>query len=93
MPCPVEIIDYILDFAAAFPNLTTHLLLPYFIHTGDHDLPLPAIKFATRSLLSLALVCRQWNTICTPKLYRCLAIDDPTSIGVLLRILDTDNGR
>ena len=75
--------------AAAFPDLTTHLLPLYFIHTGDHDLPLPAIKLATRSLLSLALVCgRQWNTICTPKLYRCLAIDDTTSTGVLLRILE-----
>ncbi|KAF8480891.1 hypothetical protein DFH94DRAFT_736693 [Russula ochroleuca] len=86
--CPVEIIDYILDLVVALPDLTTHLFPPYCFYTDVHDLPLSAIKLSTCFLYSLTLVCKQWNTICTPRLYRCLAVDDDSAIDLLLRTLE-----
>ena len=86
LPFPVEILEYILDFAG-YPNLTPYLSPPYALY-DDHDLPLPAIDLSARSLFSLALVCKQWNAICTPRLYRCLAISDSTATDSLLRTLE-----
>ncbi|KAI9512306.1 hypothetical protein F5148DRAFT_15869 [Russula earlei] len=54
----------------------------------DHPLPLPDIKLSTRSLCSLTIVCKQWHTICTPRLYRCLAIVDSIAMGSLLHTLE-----
>ena len=84
---PVEILEYILELAGAFPDVTNTLSPQYPIHP-EHVLPLPDIKLSTRSLYSLSLVCRQWNTICTPRLYRCLAIIDSTRVSALLRTLE-----
>lgn len=78
LPLPFEIVEYILDLACAFPDLSF----------TDHVLPAYAIGLSTRSLSSLALVCKQWNTICTRRLYRCLAIVDDTAIDALLRTLE-----
>lgn len=78
LPLPFEIVEYVLDLVGAFPD---HSLT-------DHILPLSAIKLSTSSLFSLALVSKQWNTICTRRLYRCLAIVDDTAIDALLRTLE-----
>lgn len=86
LPIPIEIVEYILDLASAFPDLSVHLSPPYSLYS-DHDLPLSSISLSASSLSSLALVCRLWNTICTPRLYRCLAIVDDTAIDALLRTL------
>jgi hypothetical protein len=88
LPLPIEIVEYILDLAGAFPDLSAHLSPPYHLYSTDHDLPLSAIKLSASCLFPLALVCRQWNTICTPRLYRCLAIVDGTPINALLRTLE-----
>ncbi len=91
LPLPIELVEYVLDLAGAFPDLSIHLSPPYSLSTTDvtdHDLPLSAIKLSTSSLFSLALVCKQWNTICTPMLYRCLAIVDDTAVDTLLRALE-----
>ncbi|KAF8480892.1 hypothetical protein DFH94DRAFT_433985 [Russula ochroleuca] len=85
LPFPVEIVEYILDFAD-YPDLTSYLSPPY--HLFDHDLPLPAIHLSARELFSCALVCKQWNTICTPRLYRILAISDSTAIDTLILTLE-----
>jgi hypothetical protein len=88
-PLPIEIVEYILDLAGAFPDLTTYLSPPYSLYYDiDHDLPLSAIQLSARTLFSLVLVCRQWNAICTPRLYRCLAIADSTAIDTLIRTLE-----
>lgn len=87
LPLPVEIVEYILDLASAFPDLSVHLSPPYSLYP-DHDLPLSAIKLSASSLFSLVLVCKQWNTICIPRLYRCLTIVDNTTIDALLRTLE-----
>jgi F-box-like len=87
LPLPIEIVEYILDLAGAFPDLSDHTSPPYSLYS-DHDLPLSAIKVSTGSLFSLVLVCKQWNTICTPRLYRCLAIVDDTAIDALLRTIE-----
>lgn len=88
LPLPIEIVEYILDLAGAFPDLSVHLSPPYSLYPTDHDLPLSAIKLSASSLFSLALVCKLWNTICTPRLYRCLAIVDDSAIDALLRTLE-----
>jgi hypothetical protein len=87
LPLPFEIVEYILDLVGAFPDLSVYLSPPY-LSTIDHLLPLSAIKLSAGSLSSLALVCKQWNTICTRRLYRCLAIVDDTAIDPLLRTLE-----
>ncbi|KAF8499114.1 hypothetical protein F5888DRAFT_144332 [Russula emetica] len=87
LPLPIEIIEYILDLVGAFPDLSAHLSPPYSLHS-DHDLPLSVIKLSASSLFSLALVCKQWNIICTHRLYRYLAIVDDTTIDALLRTLE-----
>ena len=84
---PVEILEYILELAGAFPDVTNALSPQYPIYP-EHALPLPDIKLSTRSLYSLSLVCKQWNTICTPRLYRCLSIVDSTRVSALLRTLE-----
>jgi hypothetical protein len=89
---PVEILEYILELACAFPDVTNTLSPQHSLHP-DITLPLPDIKLATRSLFSLALVCKQWNTICTPKLYRCLAIVDTTPVDALLHTLEHSQSR
>jgi hypothetical protein len=62
---------------------------PYSLYSDSHhDLPLSSIELSARSLCSLALVCQQWNIICTPRLYRCLAIADSTAIDALLHTLE-----
>jgi hypothetical protein len=88
LPLPIEIVEYILDLAGAFPDLSVHLSPPYFLYSADHALPLSAIKLSASSFFSFALVCKQWDTICTPRLYRCLAIADDTDIDALLRTLE-----
>lgn len=88
LPLPIEIVEYILDLAGAFPDLSVHLSPPYFVYSDDHVLPLSAIKLSASSFSSLALVCKQWDTICTPKLFRCLAIVDEMNIDALLRTLE-----
>jgi hypothetical protein len=88
LPLPIEIVEYILDLAGAFPDLSLHPSPPYSLSATDHDLPLSAIKLSASSLFSLALVCKLWNTICTPRLYRCLAIVDDSAIDALLRTLE-----
>ena len=90
LPLPIEIVEYVLDLAGAFPDLSAHLSHPYSLHSADHVLPLSAIKLSAGSFFSLALVCKQWNVICTPRLYRCLAIVDDTAtvIDALLRTLE-----
>jgi len=84
---PVEILENILDLAGPFPDLTNTSSPQYPIYP-EHDLPLPDIRLSTRSLYSLSLVCKQWNTICTPRLYRSLAIVDSTRVSALLRTLE-----
>src|SRR5260370_23294733 len=89
LPLPIEIVEYILDITGAFPDLSIHLSPPYSLYsTTDHDLPLSAIKLSASSLFSLALVCKQWNSICTPRLYRCLAIVADMAIDALLHTLE-----
>ena len=50
-------------------------------------LPSYEIKLSTSHLYALALVCKQWNAICTPRLYRCLTIHDTTATDALIRTL------
>ena len=91
LPLPIEIVEYIIDLASAFPDLSVHLYPPYYhdLVLNDHALPLSDIKLSASSLFSLALVCKQWNAICTRRLYRCLAIvDEGTPIDALLRTLE-----
>jgi hypothetical protein len=91
LPLPIEIVEYILDLACAFPDLSAHLSPPYSysLYSTDHgQIPLSAVKLSASSLFSLALVCKQWNAICTPRLYRHLAIVDDTAIDALLRTLE-----
>jgi hypothetical protein len=89
LPLPIEIVEYILDLAGAYPDLTTYLSPPYSLYyETDHDLPLSDVKLSARTLFSLALVCKQWNIICTPRLYRCLAIADSTAIDALIHTLE-----
>lgn len=88
LPLPIEIVEYILELVGAFPDLSVHLSPPYPLYSADHVLPLSAIKLSASSFSSLALVCKQWNTICTARLYRCLAITDDTAIDVLIRTLE-----
>jgi len=89
---PVEIVDHILELASAVPDITNtwSLYLPSTFYP-DHALPLSDIKLSTRSLFSLALVCKQWNTICTPKLYKSLAIVDSTNVDALVHALENSH--
>jgi hypothetical protein len=84
---PVEIQEYIVESACAFPDVT-NTLSPQLSSYPEHALPLPDIKLSTRSLFSFALVCKRWNAICTPRLYRCLAIVDTTPVDALLLTLE-----
>ncbi|KAH9996631.1 hypothetical protein BJV77DRAFT_1065840 [Russula vinacea] len=45
-----QIIDYILDFAAAFPDLTTHLLPPMAMTRPIGTFPQPHYDFGLRAL-------------------------------------------
>jgi hypothetical protein len=73
--------------ACAFLDIT-NTLSPQCSSNPEHALPLPDIKSSTRSLFSFTLVCKLWNAICTPRLYRCLAIVDTTAMDALLRTLE-----
>ncbi len=84
LPLPIEIVVCILESLVAFPDV----MGAYPIRT-DAFLPLNDIKRSIRSLSLLALVCKQWNTICTPILYQCLVIDDSTVTNVLLNTLES----
>ncbi|KAI0307522.1 hypothetical protein B0F90DRAFT_19161 [Multifurca ochricompacta] len=86
-PLPVETLVHILELAVAFPSvMDTHL--PQYSLYPKSFLPLNDIKRSTWILSSLALVCKQWNTICTPTLYQCLVIDDSTDMSALLYTLE-----
>ena len=87
LPLPVEIVEHILDLAGAFPDLTYHLSPPYSLFS-EHDVPVDAISLSARNLSALALVCKQWNAICIPRLYRCLAIGDSTAVDALAHTLE-----
>lgn len=87
LPLPVEIVEYILDLVSPVPDPTAHLSPPYSLYS-EHDVPVSAVQLSARYLFSLALVCKLWNTICTPRLYRCLAIGDSTAIDALIRTLE-----
>ncbi|KAI0252668.1 hypothetical protein BJV78DRAFT_328600 [Lactifluus subvellereus] len=83
---PVEILEHILELLVAFPDIASANSVQYSMNF----LPLEDIKHSTWSLYSLALVCKQWNTICSPFLYRYLLVDDSTSMttDTLLRTLE-----
>jgi F-box-like len=87
LPLPVETLEYILQLVVAFPDLM-NTSSPQYSMCPKNFLPLEDIKLSTRSLFSLALVCKQWNTICTPVLYQCLVVDDYTTTDLLLRTLE-----
>ncbi|KAH9060812.1 hypothetical protein EDB87DRAFT_1725308 [Lactarius vividus] len=86
LPLPIEIVVCILESFVAFPDVMDTSAPRYAIYPNGF-LPLDDIKRSIRSLSLLALVCRQWNTIYTPILYRCLVVDDSTVMNVLLNTL------
>lgn len=87
LPLPTEIVVCVLDSFVAFPDVmdTNAPLYP------DVFLPLNDIKRSIQSLSLLALVCKQWNTICTPNLYQCLVVDDSTVTNALLNTLQSSH--
>lgn len=87
LPLPVEILEYTLELLVAFPDIESLTSAQYSI-SSKNFLPLEDIKHSTRSLYSLALVCKQWNAICSPVLYKCLVVDDSTITDILLRTLE-----
>jgi len=93
---PVELLEQIFKDAVAFPDVaSTSISSPRYPLYYDL-LPSYEIKLSTSRINALALVCRQWNAICTPRLYQCLAILDTTPTDALIRTLDhsqtTDSG-
>lgn len=85
---PVETLDYILELAVAFPDVANNQFAHFSAYPETHAPPLRDIKLSTQTLFSLTLVCRRWNTICTPRLYRCLTIVDTTATDALLHTLE-----
>ncbi|KAI0005418.1 hypothetical protein BJV74DRAFT_792688 [Russula compacta] len=85
---PVETLDYILELAVALPDFVKNRFAHIPAYPETHGPPLRDIKLSTQTLFSLTLVCRQWNTICTPRLYRCLTIVDTTATNALLHTLE-----
>src|SRR6266702_2895396 len=79
LPLPTEIVVWILKSSVAFPDVMDTSAPHYAIYSNDF-LPLNDIKSSIRSLSLLALVCKQWNTICTPILYQCLVVEDTTAL-------------
>jgi hypothetical protein len=88
LPLPTEIVVCILESFVAFPDVMDTSAPRYAIYSDDF-LPLHDIKRSIRSLSLLALVCKQWNTICTPILYQCLVVDDSTVTNALLNTLQS----
>ncbi len=88
LPLPTEIVVWILKSSVAFPDVMDTSAPHYAIYSNDF-LPLNDIKSSIRSLSLLALVCKQWNTICTPILYQCLVVDDSTVMNALLNTLQS----
>lgn len=88
LPLPTEIVVCILESFVAFPDVMDTRATRYAIYPNDF-LPLDDIKRSIRSLSLLALVCKQWNNICTPVLYQCLVVDDSTVVNVLLNTLQS----
>ncbi|KAI9460197.1 hypothetical protein BJY52DRAFT_285109 [Lactarius psammicola] len=86
LPLPTEIVACILKSFVAFPDVMD-TSAPHYTINPDDFLPLQDIKHSIRSLSLLALVCKQWNTICTPILYQCLVVDDYTVMDALLNTL------
>ncbi|KAH8992074.1 hypothetical protein EDB92DRAFT_1945613 [Lactarius akahatsu] len=86
LPLPTEMVVYILESFVAFPDVMDTSAPHYAIYPNGF-LPLDDIKRSIQSLSLLALVCKQWNTICTPILYQCLVVDDSTVMNVLLSTL------
>jgi len=88
VPLPVEILEQIFKQVVDFPDVaSTSTLSPrYPLHYDV--LPSYKIKLSTSHLYALTLVCKQWNAICIPRLYRCLAIHDTTATDVLMRTLE-----
>jgi hypothetical protein len=84
---PVELLEYVIELAVAVPDLRNALPPQYTLYP-EHALPLHEIKLSAATLFSLTLVCKQWNAIYTPTLYRCLAIVDTTPIEALLHTLE-----
>lgn len=85
LPLPTEIVVCVLESFVAFPDVMDTNAPPY----SDDFLPLDDIKRSIQSLSLLALVCKQWNNICTPNLYQCLVIDDSTVTNTLLNTLQS----
>ncbi|KAH9177011.1 hypothetical protein EDB89DRAFT_1609129 [Lactarius sanguifluus] len=86
LPLPTEMVVCILESVVAFPDVMDTSAPRYAIFPNGF-LPLDDIKRSIQSLSLLALVCKQWNTICTPILYQCLVVDDSTVMDVLLNTL------
>jgi hypothetical protein len=88
LPLPTEIVVCILESFVAFPDVMDTNAPNYALYPNGF-LPLNDIKRSIRSLQLLALVCQQWNTICTPALYQCLVVDDSTVLNALLNTLQS----
>ena len=88
LPLPTEIVVCILESFVAFPNVMDTGAPRYALYPNGF-LPLSDIKRSIRSLSLLALVCQQWNTICTPILYQCLVVDDSIVMNALLNTLES----
>ncbi|KAI9445501.1 hypothetical protein H4582DRAFT_1915866 [Lactarius indigo] len=88
LPLPTELVVCILESFVAFPDVMDTSAPHYAVYSNGF-LPLNDIKQSIRSLSLLALVCKQWNTICTPILYQCLVVDDSTVINILLNTLQS----
>ncbi|KAF8272333.1 hypothetical protein EI94DRAFT_1718423 [Lactarius quietus] len=88
LPLPTEIVVCVLESIVAFPNVMD-TNAPRYALDSDNFWPLNDIKRSTQSLTLLALVCKQWNTICTPILYQCLVVDDSTAMNALLNTLES----
>ncbi|KAH9046461.1 hypothetical protein EDB84DRAFT_1575863 [Lactarius hengduanensis] len=86
LPLPTEMVVCILESFVAFPDVMD-TSAPHYAINPNGFLPLDDIKRSIQSLSLLALVCKQWNTICTPILYQCLVVDDYTVMNVLLNTL------
>lgn len=90
LPLPTEIVVCVLESFVAFPDVMD-TSAPRYALNSDFFLPLHDIKRSIQSLSLLALVCKQWNTICTPILYQCLVVDDSTVTKALLNTLQSSH--
>ena len=86
LPLPTEIVVCILESFVAFPDVMD-TSRPHYALYPNGFLPVNDIKRSIQSLSLLALVCQQWNIICTPILYQCLVVDDSTVTNALLNTL------